>query len=352
MPQLPGSKEPGRKNMTAFVGASLEAARPYRNLRVFFGTVALLAALQIALPFVRLPFRALPWVDLTLEMLYLAAPVYAIYRAADAPWTRTVATSFLIGGVATQAVGVILAVGEFKSHGPVAGVCMAVSQIGLQTWCVGLGAFLTTWIRERNILVPVAIVLAIVDMFLVFAPVGPTQVIMRHAPALLPNVGLRIPTATTRPTGGVARIIANVGPADLVFLGAYFVALFRFQMRTRATVIAMVPTLIVYMFIVLFGHLPLPALVPIGVVLLVVNWREFKLTLEEKLSTAVVAALGLALLGWGVTRPTPSPEQQPGPGPSVADPGSRESPTSTGPTDPDPLQSSPQSARVSKQGPP
>jgi hypothetical protein len=303
-----------------------------------------LALLQILLGFAVIPFKVLPFVDLGLEMLYLAAPVFAIYRAANAPWTKWVAAAFLGGGILMQAVGLFLAIRTFHGVGLAAGICTAFSQVGLQTWCVGLGALLATSIREKNILIPVAIFLAIFDMFLVLTPVGPTQAIMRHAPSILTHAGLIIPRATASPTGGVARIVANVGPADLVFLGAYFIALFRFKMRTRITLLAMIPTLIGYMFVVLFGHIALPALLPIGVVLLAVNWKEFNLTKDEKLSSAAVAALGVGLLVWGVTRPRPAPERQPGPGPTVGDQGSTESQSTPGKAGPGLLPSSGRSA--------
>jgi hypothetical protein len=103
-----------------------------------------------------------------------------------------------------------------------------------------------------------------------------------------------------------------VGPADLLFIAMFFASLHKFGMRVGQTVWAMIPTLIAYLLVVVvFGSVSvgrvslsaLPALVPIGAVVLVVNGRLFKLSKDEILSTALVTVLVLGLLAWFATRP-------------------------------------------------
>jgi len=80
----------------------------------------------------------------------------------------------------------------------------------------------------------------------------------------------------------------------------FLVALFRFDLRPKRTVNVVVPVLLAYMFLVTLIGKPLPALVPIGTCVLLVNWKEFKLTKDERMATVGVTVLGLALFTWGM----------------------------------------------------
>jgi hypothetical protein len=96
-----------------------------------------------------------------------------------------------------------------------------------------------------------------------------------------------------------------MGPADPLFLGMFFYAVHKFQMRAKETLLWMVPALALYLVVVLaFGSKTffgislgaLPALVPIGAVLVLVNRKEFHLTREERISTIGVAVLCVAAI--------------------------------------------------------
>jgi len=83
---------------------------------------------------------------------------------------------------------------------------------------------------------------------------------------------------------------------------------------------ALIWALSAYLIFVLGTGISMPALVPIGLVVLLVNRKEFKLSKDEWASTAVVGALGVGLLIWGATRPKPvekkssaTEQTQPGP---------------------------------------
>jgi len=92
-----------------------------------------------------------------------------------------------------------------------------------------------------------------------------------------------------------------------VFMAMFFVALYRFDMRPRQTLVALVPTLLLYLILSAFlGAIPL--LPPIALVVLLVNLREFKMNKEEIGSTIGVAVVCAALVIWGATRPKPLPE--------------------------------------------
>jgi hypothetical protein len=266
-------------------------------MAAFFLILLLLALLRIVLPFVQLPTPVLPVATVVVTVVFVASPIFAIFVASRHPWSARLAAAFLLGGAAVHA-----AFGAWARLEPVATlVAGAVAQIGLVCWTVGLGALIATMIRDKNLIIPVAIFLVAFDVFLVLTPVGPTRVIMEAIPEALPAVAMAIPQV------GRVEPFAYVGPADLLFLGMFFIAIHRFRMRARQTLIALVPTLLLYLlFTIVVG--PIPLLVPIGLVVLAVNLPEFKMNSEEKLSTLVVAVLAIGLVIWGMTRPAPPVE--------------------------------------------
>lgn len=312
------------------------------GLAPFFLAAGILALLRIVIGITPFPLAILPTVNLVITILFIATPIVGLFYGSNHYWTPKLAAFFVVGGILVQAAFVALDILVFHHKGLGSGIAIAINQVGLLVWCVGLGALLATLVKERNILIPIAIFLAIFDFFLVFSPVGVTKQLLQKAPNLLPNVGAQIPMAVTMPTEGRAVPSAYVGMADVVFLAMFFIALFRFHMRTRETLRVVIPALIIYLMIVLFlGDIQigsfslgtLPALVPIGLSVLFVNRKEFQLTKEEKQSTIVVAIIGLAILVWGFTR---KPQvEQPAPGPSVNGQAPAGSTSSPGPASPD-----------------
>ena len=94
-------------------------------------------------------------------------------------------------------------------------------------------------IKDKNLLLPVSAFLAGFDIFLVLTPIGVTQQIMKKAPEVLPAVGLNIPKPAATPTMGPVEPFAFVGPADFLFMGMFFVAIHRFDLKARDTALWM-----------------------------------------------------------------------------------------------------------------
>ena len=276
---------------------------------MFIGIFLGMFLVRLALGFVPFPIAILPFLNVALAAAFLALPVYAVFRVAEYPW-KFFHGFVLIGlGVAIQ-FGLLVLDDRLKLQGALKGVIIGVSQIGLPLWCTGLGVLLGAGVKDKNILIPVSIFLAVYDMFLVLTPVGPTSQLLKNT-KILQNVGMAVPKAEAVPTVGTAAIQAYIGMADIVFLAAFFVAIFRFQMRAKETMKALLWALSAYLIFVLGTGIAMPALVPIGLVVLIVNRKEFKLSKDEWASTAVVGALGVALLVWGATRPKPVEKKTP-----------------------------------------
>ncbi len=340
--------------------ASAEDAPSQRGLGVFFAALGALALLRIALSYVRVAPSIATAASVAVTIVFLVVPVLALYKAASARWTAGLAAIFLLSGLVLQFGLLALVKGPLANTGLLQNVALAFSQTGLVIWCVGLGALLTTMLKDKNLLIPVAIFLALFDLFAVFTPVGPVQVLMRAAPQMLPSMAYQAPAmsstrAPAAPAGAPLAVFAYVGPADFLFMGMFFVAVFRFNLRTRDTFKWMLIALACWIALsAIVGEMPL--LVPIGLAVLLVNLPEFKLNKEEWMSTGVIAALMTGVVIWGATRPRPPvrivPESPPAPSSSAPVPGSQGSAGSPGPASPSPRPSASPLAPKSAPSPP
>lgn len=269
----------------------------------FFLLIILLILLQIGVSMIT--FEGQPpliWTYL-ITPFFIALPVFAIFRAADHEWDWKLALQFIVLGLLLH-IPLSLAdraLGTAPGQSSVLGAALAVvGQGGLLMWTVGLGALLSTRISDQNMLIPISLFLVGYDMFLVLTPIGFTQKIMKANPDLLPTVAYKLPTV------GSVKPFAFVGPADFLFMGMFFVALYRFKMNARQTMAWMIVAILVYLLLSMFTH-ALPLMVPIGITVLAVNWSYFKLKKDEWIGTAVVAALVIGIIAFGATR-KPKPQ--------------------------------------------
>ncbi len=287
----------------------------------------LLAALQFALGAISVPISWVPGASFASVIIFLALPVLAIYFGANYPWRLWQGLVFVLGGAAIWLLPPIF----FRNAGSpfISLAAGSISQAGLMAFCLGVGAMLACAIRERNMLLPVSIFLALLDVMLVLTPMGPVGKIARGSQQILSDVAYKVPAVSNAPTRSHIAAVAFVGPADLLFMAMFFIVLFRFGMQTKRTLLVMIPTVILYMLVVLlfgsarlfgFTLAALPAMVPIGAAMLLSNLREFHLTRSEKASTAIVAAAGLLLVIWGAIQSRPEmapPEKAPQSAPST-----------------------------------
>jgi hypothetical protein len=302
------------------------SAQPRGSLRIFFLVLIAIALLRVAVGFISVPLTMfhiaghdvslVQLASLVVSVLFVAAPILGLFSAAAYPWTYKKALALLvIGAVAWYGC---LYSADRVAHHLIGGSLVALSQTALVCWCFALGALLALILKDRNLILPIAIFLALFDMWLVFAPEGMVQrTVVRGNSRTLQMMAYQAPQLETKSSGGRARAMVFVGPADFVFLSMFFVALYRFKMRTLRTLKVAVPTLAIYLLVVLIFpdvHLgpislgALPALVPIGLVVLIVNRDQFRLNKDEKLTTVVLAVLGTAFVIWRILQPLPPPQ--------------------------------------------
>jgi len=292
--------------------------------RAFLIYLAAIWVFNIAAPLVVLPLRMLLPASIIVSVLAISLPILALFQGAKQEWTFTKAIVFLVAGIVVQFGCLALAQVVFKNSIAFVLPALGLSQVGLVLWCLGLGSMVSLLVLDKNLIFPITIFLALIDIFMVLTPIGITNQIMKAAPQVLHNVGLTVPKPAAVVTTGRVAQLAYVGPADLIFIGMFFAALHRFGVNAKRTLRVLVPTLAVYLLIVIFlggfkiGRFELnalPALVPIGLVVLLANIKEFKLTRDEKLSTILVLGIAGVLVGWGMSRPPKQakPEEQQGP---------------------------------------
>jgi len=298
----------------------LASAEPSKHaLRDAAIGLASLAILRLLISHVSIPPAAVVPASVLASFLFVGISVATLFRAAAFRWTWGTAIAAVLIGVPMQ-FGLGFAANA--AGGLAASILHPIAQTGLLVWCLGLGAMLCLALRgDRNLLVPVAIFLALFDIWLVFVPEGPVGQIARGNQAALAQVAFTVPAPTHAPTGAKAHSLAYIGPADFLFMSMFFVALYRFGLRARETAIWMAPVLVLYLLVALmFPHVSLgpirlgalPALVPIGLVLLAVNAREFRLSRDEKITSWAVLVIGIALVAWRFSvQPTSPVEPSP-----------------------------------------
>jgi hypothetical protein len=304
----------------------MDAAQPSRpaasrpsSLAGFAASLIVLVALRILIGFLPVPSGYVWITSLIVSVLFVAIPILGYFAGASFKWTWKSTVMCIVVGATLQVS--LLMLGANIEAPLLKGLVLAISQSGLLLWCFGLGAALANLLKDRNLLLPVSIFLALFDVWLVFAPGGVAKQATSGVPnvqsRLLKDLALQVPQPVSHSAGGFAQALAYIGPADLLFIAMFFVALFKFGMRTRETLLWLIPTLGAYLLIVLlvpyvtigpFALGALPALLPIGAVVLIVNRREFSLSRDEKASTLVILLGGLAILVWIFTH---LPESQP-----------------------------------------
>lgn len=241
---------------------------------------------RLALAFVRLPPHPPGWL-LALGALVSAAggiglPIAIITALVRRRPSVPVALGIMVLGLALW-LGLLWAVPLKGPRGWVTGVD-AVQDVGKILAAAGAGVALAAGIREPNILLPAGLFAAFADFVVV------TMGTVKHAlsnpkgQALVQSVSAKVPTVHP------ALPALTIGPADFMFLGIFLACAVRFDMDVRRTALTLAGVLTLSLLLVPFVS-ALPALAPMSVAFVAVNWRRFRLTRDEILGSLLVLAL-------------------------------------------------------------
>lgn len=170
-------------------------------------------------------------------------------------------------------------------------ICLAVS----------FGVVISRLVREIKILLPVAVVLAMVDLYVVFGGGLVTQANTGKAPvASMAMSALTVPLTPKMPKGVPAPPPLAVGFADFMFIALFFACFARFQLPARKTFLILCGVLCAYLVTVVVGKIDLPALVPIAAVVIGVNLRAFRYERSEAFALLYAGLIVLAVLGFSI----------------------------------------------------
>jgi hypothetical protein len=182
-------------------------------------------------------------------------------------------------------------------------VYFAVPGLGglLLIWlAASVGVLISRLVREIKILLPMAIVLACVDMSVVFGGGLVTQANSGKNPVAktaMSALTVKLPPAHLH--RGAAPMNLSVGFADYLFIALFFACFARFGVPARRTFLWLCVTLAAYMTVVAFSQIDLPALVPIAVVVIGANLRQFRYERSEAfalLYAGLIVAAVMAVL--------------------------------------------------------
>ncbi len=165
--------------------------------------------------------------------------------------------------------------------------------------CLFFGRLLALIVRERNMLLPVALIAGLADIFTVFF--GPTGKTLEHAPHLVQKLSVGIPqvgSATGAQGGAGLSHIATAGLGDFVFLTFFLVGAYRFGLRSKRTFWTVFGLTLLGMGAVLYvPGLPAAPLLPfIETGFLIANARAFHLSRTEKVYIAIAICFVALLL--------------------------------------------------------
>ena len=165
--------------------------------------------------------------------------------------------------------------------------------------CLFMGRLLSRILREANILLPVCVVAALVDVLTVYW--GPVGRFVEQAPEVVSSLSVAIPEigSAAGPDGAAGlSFVATMGLGDFIFLAAFFAAGARlgFNLRRTAWVVGTILAVGLTGFFVapLLAYIPLLPLIGAG--FLLANWREFHLTTAEKRDLLYAALIIAAII--------------------------------------------------------
>ncbi len=272
----------------------------------WLGWSAAYLGLQIGTPLIQVPLEWVRPATLVSTLFWMATVLGLLFSLARLlEGRRWLAPVLLVGGALAWMVSLEIPawLGWSAQHTPpmwAQAVWRGVSGYWLMLSAVGLGAIVSWVIREKNLLVPAVPLAAAIDVLTVLAPGGAVRQIVEKAPEVVEKASVAI-TAAPSAAGEVGRVmpVALIGVGDFVFLTLYLTCLYRFGLRVRATAIGLFLVLWGYLMVVAFGVVPaLPGLVPMAIVVLGVNWREFQLSRQEKVASLLTVGMVLGLIGW------------------------------------------------------
>lgn len=259
-----------------------------------------------------LPFTVTSTIFVTLaSMVLMLVFTVRVARAMITP--RVLALNFALAGeFALPLIGVpiLFTLIPFWSGWPLVGP-MYKQYMGLLAHVMGLKELLVMWlaacvgvgisrvVKEMKLLLPAGVVLGLVDMLAVFSNVGVVNQAINGKSQLaqVAMTALTVKMPATHATTGSPPLQLQIGFADFLFIALFFACFKRFRVSAWNTFVVLCAVLSLYMLIVAFTATALPALVPIAIVVIGMNLRQFRYDRSEAFALLYAALIVGAVIG-------------------------------------------------------
>lgn len=169
-------------------------------------------------------------------------------------------------------------------------VCVSGMGITLTLGLTCIGTLLSRIIREVNVLLPVAFVAMPIDYIGAMTPTGYTHDMVMHHPNIVRSVSVSVPVFH-----GVAPI-GFIGPGDVLFVAFFLAVVQNLKLNERGTFWWMYVLLTGTMLAVTIFGVNVAALVPMGIAVLVANFRYFRLQRSEVFASIYAAIIVLVIV--------------------------------------------------------
>jgi len=199
-------------------------------------------------------FRADVIVSMALGVALVGVMIGAVFETRPAPRAMLVVAGV---GLAAAVVGLVFDVVPLADLGKIA------VGAGLGYW---LGATLSELSSDLRVIVGLAVAVGVLDAISVFAPQGPTHLLLTRAPQAVPYFVVAFPTMGY----AVRDAYSGLGTTDVLFFSLYLAAAIGYHLRVRLTVVAMVASFVATVTIALWSR-ALPALPLLSLAFLAAN---------------------------------------------------------------------------------
>jgi hypothetical protein len=241
--------------------------------------------------------RMAPPIGHAVALVYLATLLFALMQAArSAARLPASAPTLLAAGLAFAApMGVLLLLNAQRLPAP-PWLLLTANNLFLPIGACLFGAAVGRVIRHPNTLLAAAGFSIFFDIVMV--TMGTVAVVMQRNPGIIAAVsvgagGTSVPTArSVAPITGV-----TIGPADVLFLAIFFSSVYLLRLSWRATFAWMYGLLLLALAQVELIGLPVPALAPMGIAVLIANLRHQQFTADEKRYLVIGGAFAVFCAG-------------------------------------------------------
>ncbi len=272
-----------------------------------FGMLAILyLTFSIVLPLHRFDFDQMPGIEqaaliILPTIVFMFLQLLLTQSMVQLRLTNGLCAATAFAGIAIWVAFTMLA---FRRHGLhheiLLFVFSALTGLSLTIALTCLGTLLSLIVKERNLLLPVALIAMPIDFLGAMTSSGFTHDMVKHSPKFVSSVSVSVPGITTHTSHGIGiGPIAFIGPGDVLFMALFFSAVQRFEMAEKSTFWWMYALLTFSMILVLrVPNFAVGALVPMGLAVIIANASQIKLQREELFAVAYAGVLVLILVGF------------------------------------------------------